>query len=71
MDIQSISHILLLMILLLQSIVLLHMLYTNHKRYLEDQRFWKLLAEQEKAILESIQNEDIHLLSNEEQNKSL
>ena len=36
--------------LVLQIIVLAHMLYTNHKRYKQDQEFWREIHEKEKQI---------------------
>lgn len=46
--------VLLCVLLVLQIIVLLHMLYTSHKRYKQDTMFWNQMMEKEKKLYDDL-----------------
>ena len=46
--------VLLCVLLVLQIIVLLHMLYTSHKRYKQDTMFWDQMMKKEKKLYDDL-----------------
>lgn len=49
-----VMQILITVMIILQIAVLIQMLYTTHKRHVEDTKFWKGIHEREKRIYESL-----------------
>lgn len=68
-----ISGILMIALILLQFVVLIHLMYTRHKEYKHEKKFWAEQEKQSKELYEKLRTQSIEALKNralsDEENK--